>query len=1217
MTQPDLHFDFFFQEAPFNELQAQVAHFQGSGALNRLFSLKVTIVLELGAIAELDPRQLVGSPAVLVITDEKRLQAAEAIKDQNLPFSFQAKWHGLISTVEIGERTRDQGLVEIQLTSLLAPLQDLTQNRVHLDASVIDIVEESLSLGGVRSQNFDFSQINRHNYPLREFVFQYDEDLLTFIQRNLEREGLALYHDQRGEMEVLRLVDQPQAFPAIIAEDGHELQLTRVAVTGQPLSPELTPVYNFRGKTRIPPARLLLKDYNWLKPNLPLEVSLPIAPNGRGEVYLFGENFDTEAEGTRLANIRKEEILAASSTFSGLTHSPGLLPGHVFSVNDEALAMMSGRYLVVAFETEGRRVGISPGLPALNPQNETPFFRHHFTCQKADQPFRPRRVTPARKISGSLTAWIDGAGSGEKPEMDLHGRYKVRLPLDISGRGAGQASAWIRQAQPSVGSSYGQAFPLHPGVEALLTFIDGNPDRPLISAAVPNGETGPNVNAALPEAAGLTTKGGGGLIFLNTPDCNTLSLTPGIRQAGLYFTAGLGEAEATEDPEPAGPAPQFSGAPLGSQREAEPAGPAPQFSGAPLGSQRETEPAGPAPQFSGAPLGSQRETEPAGPAPQFSVATNSSQSDVGHAPNEPTSPTPDEAQTGKEPDSQTSKLKSTVNALKNTSSSAVFNADTIESNAGFNKILSLYDGSVISGNKFEIKASVKAVSDYNQYFRMFSNTLAKVSNIVKSSKKITGEYSDDQYDSNNNPSTRLVKSLDIAMAYADDVLKGVKIFEKTKKTLDESRRVPGFTHTPMVELKVTKGGESSGVWQSRNVNEIPGFLKIFSAINSIATIGDSAASMGSSVDEVADEAKGKRDSWKINAKVPKAIGSLESALSSFLTTITMLKALDKKDKKGFVINNEQSYVNVKSREHLALSATGPILLESLTAGRQVDLAASPTYFDELDKDLLRPDTLDDSSSGQDEPYRNSQAILLRAIFQRTLATEINQQAHESLLNKAGRLIQLTTGEAEDEPYLSARREPYLVDHRLAAEIINTIVEGNLPDQSQVFDRHVAVQNPGLISHSEDFTQGILLETREKDQDIVLRANSDSSTVGVYQGVKRVLASAIKPLENRGLTLNDKGVSLTNLKDCGLILTEDEAQISVKKDYHLDIQDNNVQLLAGPGNEVAITNSALNIKHAKKIDAKADSRLTLKAGPTSTVDLMSDKVTIKGQVVSIG
>ncbi|MDR1656638.1 MAG: type VI secretion system tip protein VgrG [Deltaproteobacteria bacterium] len=548
MDRPSIFFDFRFGQGPPANLTPQVVRFEGAGALNRLFDFKITLLIKNDDLSDFDPNMSLGGPATFTIVDDKR--EAEATGGQG-PKSYRVDWHGTVASVDLAGAVKDYSLLEVGLTSILRPLSALHQNRIHLDLKTIDIIKESLKLGSVPEKNYDFSGVSLDKYPEREFVFEYDEDLWSFISRCFEREGLGLFHDQTGDTEVLKISDTPELYPTIIDEAGEELALRFVPVSGLLTPDSKSSVFDFRAHKKVPPASIRLKDYNWLKPSVPLEVTMEVAPYGFGEVYLYGENFSDEDEGRRLANIRREELLAKNETYSGRVLIPGLIAGHVFKLTDHPFDRYNTGYLVTSFVTSGSQAAwLAAGL-GLELGGEQIYYSHQFECQRADAPFRPERLTAQRKISGSLSAWIDGAGSGEEAEMDGHGRYKVLFPLDISGRENGKASAWMRLAQPTVGSGYGQHYPLHPGVEVLLTFIDGNPDRPLITGAVPNGETGNIISGGQHTASGLIARSGGGLLFDNAFDSQTFSLYSGNLMSGLFFNSNrplAQETSATSEP---------------------------------------------------------------------------------------------------------------------------------------------------------------------------------------------------------------------------------------------------------------------------------------------------------------------------------------------------------------------------------------------------------------------------------------------------------------------------------------------------------------------------------------------------------------------------------------------------------------------------------------------------------------------------------------------
>jgi hypothetical protein len=126
----------------------------------------------------------------------------------------------------------------------------------------------------------------------------------------------------------------------------------------------------------------------------------------------------------------------------------------------------------------------------LKGYKSTVYYRNSFSAIPAEVQFRPERKAVKPRISGTMHAVIDAAGSGRYAELDNQGRYKVRLPFDESDdHKAGKASIYLRMMQPYANRKGGMQFPLTKGTEVLLTFIDGDPDRPVIAGAIANPET--------------------------------------------------------------------------------------------------------------------------------------------------------------------------------------------------------------------------------------------------------------------------------------------------------------------------------------------------------------------------------------------------------------------------------------------------------------------------------------------------------------------------------------------------------------------------------------------------------------------------------------------------------------------------------------------------------------------------------------------------------
>ncbi|KPN73989.1 type VI secretion system Vgr family protein, partial [Neisseria sp. 74A18] len=153
---------------------------------------------------------------------------------------------------------------------------------------------------------------------------------------------------------------------------------------------------------------------------------------------------------------------------SGSGNITALSPGQVFQTAPSFSEAPNG-WLVVSLTHSGSR---------------DQAYSHSFTAIPADSIFRPERTTPLPKIQGSLPARVTSPGNYTYAYIDNMGRYRVKLPFDLDEWSPGGESRPIRLAKPYAGPDYGQHFPLHEGTEVMLSFVQGNPDRPYISGVM-------------------------------------------------------------------------------------------------------------------------------------------------------------------------------------------------------------------------------------------------------------------------------------------------------------------------------------------------------------------------------------------------------------------------------------------------------------------------------------------------------------------------------------------------------------------------------------------------------------------------------------------------------------------------------------------------------------------------------------------------------------
>ncbi len=339
---------------------------------------------------------------------------------------------------------------------------------VFLDGSVVDTVTKKLELAGLES-----SLVKKltKSYTKREFTLQYRESDLAFVSRLCEHEGISIVFGDAGQ---IVLCDDSSSF------EGIEHPLT---FRGRG---EKTGLYSLTQKGRAVPRVFVEHDYNYRTPFAEVAGRQECASGLAGGVVSFGSNVKSPEEALALAKVRAEEKGCRAMEWHGRSDDTSLRAGRVVRLEDHP--RIEDRDLLVV-EIVHRLVQATSVSFGGAEENETR-YENELVAIDASVPFRPARNTPRPVVAGLLSGIVEGAAEGtELAHLDDQGRYRVRFLFDTTAPGERQASHPLRMAQPHAGPGYGMHFPLKPGVEVALGFINGDPDRPIIVGAVPNPAT--------------------------------------------------------------------------------------------------------------------------------------------------------------------------------------------------------------------------------------------------------------------------------------------------------------------------------------------------------------------------------------------------------------------------------------------------------------------------------------------------------------------------------------------------------------------------------------------------------------------------------------------------------------------------------------------------------------------------------------------------------
>ncbi|WP_132595945.1 type VI secretion system tip protein TssI/VgrG [Pseudomonas aeruginosa] len=228
--------------------------------------------------------------------------------------------------------------------------------------------------------------------------------------------------------------------------------------------------------------------------------AFPPIPNGPQVAYLGQGIGVRELQGVRSAQY---SLQAVSGTYSATDYG-WLVPGHWFT--------LSGH--------DDDSLNIDWVLTSVTHDASHAHYRNRFEAIPKATAYRPARVTPKPRMH-TQTALVVGK-AGEEIWTDQYGRIKIQFPWDRDGKNDETSSCWVRVVLPWSGKGFGMQFVPRIGQEVIVTFIDGDPDRPLVTGCVYNGDNA--LPYALPDnqtQSGIKTnssKGGGGFNELRFED---------------------------------------------------------------------------------------------------------------------------------------------------------------------------------------------------------------------------------------------------------------------------------------------------------------------------------------------------------------------------------------------------------------------------------------------------------------------------------------------------------------------------------------------------------------------------------------------------------------------------------------------------------------------------------------------------------------------------
>ena len=404
--------------------------------------------------------------------DMKGLLTKPAVLTIKLSDETERHIHGDIRRMRLLEYGIDgYAAYEIEIVPWIWFLNLFSNCRIFQKKSVPDIIEQVFKDRGYESGS-EFKLSLQGNYQPREYCVQYRETDFNFVSRLMEEEGIFYFFEQTEDKHTMVLADQKSAFHPCPNQPKARYRPSEGGLL------ETDTVDTLEEEFQVYTGTSSLSDYNFQKPALSLYTTL--AGESVTEEYDYPGRYLLPDDGSRYARLRLEERAVRGRTVRGSSNCMGFECGYKFTLEEFYRDSDNIDYTITALEHYGQNTSYR------STDDPDPFEYHNsYEAIPNSLDFRPPRLARKPIIQGTQTAVVVGP-SGSEIYPDEFGRIKVQFFWDRLGKMDENSSCWIRVAQTWAGSGWGNIFIPRIGHEVVVSFLEGDPDRPLVTGCVYN-----------------------------------------------------------------------------------------------------------------------------------------------------------------------------------------------------------------------------------------------------------------------------------------------------------------------------------------------------------------------------------------------------------------------------------------------------------------------------------------------------------------------------------------------------------------------------------------------------------------------------------------------------------------------------------------------------------------------------------------------------------
>ncbi len=369
---------------------------------------------------------------------------------------------------------------QLSLRSFLYFLESRTGFAIFQDKSVLEVLAEVFAAAGTSNYEFRTSE----TYKSMEYCVQYGESDFNFISRLMEQEGLYYFFEHTQDKHVLIICDKASN-QKVSTVDGLAFNPTAKSsqtyqsseAWGEKHYAESWTEHVSTGGQK----RVSLRDFDFKKPAKPVEGSATEGSEheqDKQEFQAYPGVFIEESRANHLSTVRLEQFRAQRHAYSGQVNAKGVTVGTTLKLFQHPNARLNDEYMITSTHHKLRTQSYRSGSGVQDDDQVV------IESIPAKTQFRAPQLAKKPLVVGLESAIVTGP-EGETIYTDEYGRIKVRFHWDRANSADEKSTCWIRVSQTG---GLGNITLPRVGHEVLVSFLHGDPDRPVVTGRMFNAE---------------------------------------------------------------------------------------------------------------------------------------------------------------------------------------------------------------------------------------------------------------------------------------------------------------------------------------------------------------------------------------------------------------------------------------------------------------------------------------------------------------------------------------------------------------------------------------------------------------------------------------------------------------------------------------------------------------------------------------------------------